>query len=401
MATQSTSQFVKVVIVGGGFGGLRTARELAGRPGFQVTLISATDYFTYYPQLYHAATGGVRSESSIPLAELLGDTGVTIVRDTLTQLDPTAQTITTLSGQSYQYDELVLALGSVTNYFGIPGLEEHAYNIKTIEGAERFKRHLHEQLTRTQQPELHYVIVGGGPTGVELAGALGEYLRRILRLHGISAPRYQIDLVEGAPRLLPRSSERVAQRVQRRLERLGVTVHTGAVVEAETARSLRLKGQSIASSTVVWTAGVGNNPFFHNNIDHFTLAKNGKVEVNEHLESRPHIYVLGDNAATPYSGLAQTALADADYVAADILAQHYGHRRRTYRPKLPVSVIPVGSGWAAVQWGSLELFGYLGWILRRLADLVGYHDLEGWGQAVRLWLQDSRRDDNCPICQSA
>jgi NADH:ubiquinone reductase (H+-translocating) len=397
MKTSSPSKH-RVVVAGAGFGGIRTALHLAKRPDIDVALISSNDTFAYYPQLYHAATGGVRAEAAIPLADLLAGSGVTLIQDTVTVLDPKVQTITTLSGAAHHYDELVLSLGSVTNYFGIPGLEEFSFNIKTIEGAEAFKHHLHEQLIRSHKPELHYVIVGGGPTGVELAGALGEYLRRITRQHGISAPKYQINLVEGALRLLPRSSERVAAKVQRRLERLGVTVHTGAVVEAETADSLRLKGESIASHTVVWTAGVGNNPFFRNNADHMTLAKNGKVEVNEYLEACPQVHVIGDNAATPYSGLAQTALADADFVACDIAAKLDGRRRPVYHPAMPVSVIPVGAGWAAVQWGRLELFGYVGWILRRLADLIGYHDLASWPHAVRTWLQDTRHEDGCPVC---
>lgn len=394
----TTRQPHRVVIAGGGFGGLRTALRLAHRPEVAVTLISQTGNFSYYPQLYHAATGGVRAEAALPLAGLLAGTGVELVEDTVAQLDPEEKVLTGLSGRHYGYDELVLGLGSVTNYFGIPGLEEFSFNIKTIEGAEAFKHHLHEQLMRGHKPELHYVIVGGGPTGVELAGALGEYLRRIVRIHNVAAPKYHIEIVEAAPRLLPRSSETVAARVQRRLERLDVVVKTGAVVEAETADTLRLKGESITSHTVVWTAGVSNNPFFRNNVDEFTLAKSSKVEVDEHLEARPHVYVIGDNANTTYSGLAQTALADGAFVARDILAKVHHRPRPAYRPKLPVSVIPVGNGWAAVQWGKLELFGYLGWVLRRLADLVGYHDLESWPRALGSWLQDGRREDNCPTC---
>jgi NADH dehydrogenase len=401
MKTTSPSHKHRVVVAGGGFGGLRAALQLAKHPEVHVTLVSPGGTFSYYPQLYHTATGGSRVESAIPLADLVAGTGIVLVDDTVTQLNPEQKIITGLTGRGYEYDDLVLALGSVTNYFGIPGLEEFSFNIKTIEGAERFKRHLHEQIMKSHKPELHYVIAGGGPTGVELAGALGEYLQHIVRQHSISAPRYQIDLVEAAPRLLPRSSERVAVRVQRRLEKLGVVVRTASVVKAETAGTLRLKGESITSHTVVWTAGVGNNPFFRNNIDHVTVAKNGKVEVDQHMEARPHVYVIGDNAATLYSGLAQTALTDGDYVADDIVDKLGGRHRHHYRPVRPVSVIPVGSGWAAVEWGRLELFGYLGWILRRLADLIGYHDLEGWPRAVRSWAQDSRVEDNCPICAQA
>ena len=398
MGAMSGQNVKKIIIAGGGFGGVRAARQLARLAGVQVTLISDSDAFTYYPQLYHAATGGSRAESAIPLAELLAGTSVQVVTDKVTGLDHAKKTLTTASKTTYEYDELILALGSVTNYFGIKGLEEFAYNIKSIDGAERFKLHLHTQLIEEKRPEAHYVVVGGGPTGIELAGALGEYLRRIMRLHGMATPKYRIELVEAAPRLLPRLPENQARKIQQRLESQGVHVSTGTVVEAETATGLRLKGEEMQTKTVVWTAGVANNPFFKDNIGEFTLAKNGRVEVDVHMEARPHVYVIGDNASTPFGGLAQTAVADANFVAADIARKLARQPRPAYQSKPGVSVIPVGSHWAAVQWGSLQLYGWSGWILRRLADLVAYSDIESWPQALRVWGQDGRHEDDCPLC---
>jgi NADH dehydrogenase len=153
-----------------------------------------------------------------------------------------------------------LALGNITNYFGIQGLPEYSYNIKTIEGAERFKAHLHSQLVEEKRPDVNYVIVGGGPTGVELAGALGSYLHRIVQLHHIAKLDYGIELVEVNPRLLPRLPESFSAKVQQRLEALGVKVITGEAVQGETASELMLKGEKISTKTVVWTAGMANNP---------------------------------------------------------------------------------------------------------------------------------------------
>jgi len=388
----------KIVIAGGGFGGVRAARQLARLTGVEITLISDSEAFTYYPQLYHAATGGSRAESAILLSQLLAGTAVRIVTDSVTKLDHAKKELTTASKNIYKYDELILALGSVTNYFGIKGLEEFAYNIKSIDGAERFKRHLHTQLVDEKRPDAHYVVVGGGPTGVELAGALGEYLRRIMRMHGMATPNYRIELIEAAPRLLPRLPEAQAQRIQKRLESLGVHVSVGTVVEGESATGLRLKGEVMETQTVVWTAGVANNPFYKHNASEFSLAKNGRVEVDVHMEARPDVYVIGDNASTPFGGLAQTAVADANFVASDIARKLAGQSRPAYQSKPGVSVIPVGSRWAAVQWGSLQLYGFSGWILRRLADLVAYSDIESWMQALRVWGQDGRHEDDCPLC---
>jgi NADH dehydrogenase len=331
------------------------------------------------------------------LSELLAGRHITLVHDTVTQLDPDRRVLSS-AGAKYHYDQLVLALGSVTNYFGIQGLEQFSYDIKSITGAERFKQHLHKELIDDRKPDLNYVVVGGGPTGVELAAALGDYLRRITRLHGLGHPRYRIELVEAAPRLLPRLPEAFSARVQRQLEALGVQVMTGAVVQAETAGALQLAGQSIATKTVVWTAGVANNPFFKANAALFKFAKNGKIEVDEHLQPSPHIYIIGDNASTQYSGMAQTAIADANFAADDIIHLYHNYPRVRYRPAAPVSVIPVGERWAAAQWGRFTFYGYPGFILRRLADLVGYADVESWSQALRVWLKDSRREDNCSIC---
>ncbi|MDB5178620.1 MAG: hypothetical protein JWN01_563 [Patescibacteria group bacterium] len=397
--TPNSQRKAHVLVIGGGFGGIRAAQKLARQRGVSVTLISAEDSFAYYPQLYHAATGGVHTESAISLTELLGGRGIEVVRDTITALDPEARTVTGAGGEAYHYDELILALGSVTNYFGIDGLEKFAYNIKSIDGAERFKQHLHKQLVEDHQADPNYVVVGGGPTGVELAAALGQYLRRIIKLHGLAKPNFQIELIEAAPRLLPRSPESMSARVQRRLESLGVKVMTGATVQAETAGALQVNGRPINTHTVVWTAGVANNPFFKANAAHFKLAKNGKAEVDNHLQSQPHIYVIGDNAATPYTGMAQTALNDADYVAADIVRALHGHDRPAYHPAAPISVIPVGENWAAAEWGRVLLYGYIGYVLRRFADLIGYADVESWPRAFKIWIQDTRREDNCLICE--
>jgi NADH dehydrogenase len=306
----------KVLIVGGGFAGVKTALELADDNRFAVTLLTENTDFRYYPTLFHAATGGKRANATIPLSRMFNDTPVHIRSGHATTLDRKAKTITTAQGEAIEYDTLVLALGVVTNYFGIPGLEEFSYGIKSIEQVERFKEHLHKQLIDDRKPDLNYVIVGGGPTGVELAGALPQYLRTIMAAHGIRQRNVHIDLVESAPRLLARGPRDTSRMVQRRLRRLGVRLHLGKVVQGETADSLTVSGKPIQSHTVIWTAGVTNNPFFSEN--HFVLMNRGKVATDVYLQAEENIFVLGDNANTPYSGLAQTAVRDGAFMAANL-----------------------------------------------------------------------------------
>jgi len=385
----------KVLIVGGGFGGIKTALELRDRDDVEITLLSDHADFRYYPTFFHTATGGLKSQSSIPLSAII-DERITFVLGKAAQLNREQKLVTTTDGRNLPYDTLVLGVGVVTNYFGIKGLREYSYSIKSIDEIQEFKRHLHMQLVSERKPDLNYVIVGGGPTGIELAGALPQYLRKIMRSHGIHRRAVHIDVIEAAPRLLPRSSKRTSRAVRRRLRKLGVRLYLNQTVEGQTADTLMVNGKPVQSHTVVWTAGVTNHPFYKDN--HFTLNERGKVVVNELLQTEQNIFVVGDNAATPYSGLAQTALYDAVFVAETIAKLLEGKKTRPYVPKQPVTVIPVGAGWAAVEWGKLHFAGWIGWLLRSAADWIGYHDFQPWWKASEQWLTEFGTEEDCVTC---
>ncbi|MDB5169621.1 MAG: hypothetical protein JWN82_17 [Candidatus Saccharibacteria bacterium] len=389
----------RVLIVGGGFGGVKAALELCDDNRFDVTLLSDDHNFRYYPTLYHAATGGKRANAIIPLATFFAKRSVTLVTGTATTLDRKAKTITTSQGEVHDYDTLILALGVVTNYFGIPGLAEFSYGIKSAEQVERFKAHLHQQLVDDHKPDLNYVIVGGGPTGIELAGALPQYLKQLMRSHGIQHRQVHIDLVEAAPRLMPKAPRDVARVLSRRLRRLGVRLHVGKVVQGQTANRLTVSGKPIQSHTVIWTAGVTNNPFFSDN--GFVLTKRGKVATDIYLQAEDNIFVLGDNANTPHSGLAQTAVTDGKFVADNLKRRIHGRSYKSYAAEEPWNVIPVGKHWAFASRGSFRTYGILGWFLREAADLVAFHDYEPWQAAGKQWLTEFGSEESCQICQTA
>lgn len=389
----------KVLIVGGGFGGVKAALELAGDDRFAVTLLSDQKDFKYYPTLYHAATGGRYANSSIPLDDLFRNRRVKLLHGTATQLDRRAKTLTLADGQQVEYDSIVLALGVVTNYFGIPGLQEYAYGIKSLEEVERFKQHLHQQLIDDRKPDLNYVIIGAGPTGIELAGALPEYLREIMHKHGLPERSVHIDLIEAAPRLLPRMPRDTSRMVQRRLKRLGVRLYTGQAVQAASPEDLTVNGKPIRSHTVIWTAGVTNHPFFKDN--GFALNPRGKVWVDTYLQAEDGVFVIGDNANTPFSGMAQTALYDGAFVAQNLKRRASGRNMQSYRAKQPITVIPAGKRWAAVLWGGLRMYGLLGWVLRELGDLVGFHDYMPWPKATEQWLTEFGTQESCRLCKAS
>ena len=393
---------MRVVIVGGGFGGVKTALELASNPKFHITLISDKDYFQYFPALYDTATGHNHLESWTPLSEVFSKhRNVKIVRDTIEAIEPDRHIVRSTSGKEYEYDNCVLALGVVTSYFGIEGLEEHAYGIKSHEQVEAFKDHLHSELTDTGHMDKNYIVVGAGPTGVELSAALVTYLKRIRKQHGVKDKKIHISLVEAAPRVLPRMSEAASRMVEKRLKKLGVDVRTNEKVEAEDDNGLKVNGHMIPSKTVIWTSGVANNPFYKANEHVFQFSKNGRVEVDDHMQAAPNIYVIGDNAFTKYSGMAQTALHDAIYVA-DHLKRLAEHRRlKVYKEVMPVTLVPVGEHWAIYEWHWLRFGGILASWTRRAADAIGYHDVLPIGQALGAWRAQMVTEETCPICNTA
>lgn len=397
ITTQAILQ--NVLIVGGGFGGIKAALELASSPHHQVTLVSSHDNFRYYPSLYRTATGGTQAHSNIPLTTIFAGKNVTLLAGKATTLDRRAKTLTLQDGQKLSYDILILGLGVVTNYFGIPGMAELSYSIKSRDDIKRFKHHLHQQLIDDRRPDLNYVIVGGGPTGIELAGALPEYLKRIMTWHGVKHKAVHIDLVESSPRLLPRMPADTSAMVTRRLKRLGVKLYTGKVVEGVAGDQLTVSGKPIRSHTVVWTAGVTNHPFFRDN--NFTLTARGKVATDMYLQAEENIYVIGDNANTPYSGMAQTALLDGDYVADSLKRKAEDLDPKNYKVKKPITVIPVGDRWATVLWGKTRLYGLVGWGLREMADLIAFADYEPWWKAGQQWLSGFETEEDCEICQLA
>lgn len=388
-----------VVIVGGGFGGVKTALELAEDNRFDVTLVSNRPHFQYFPTLYHTATGGLTAQSIIPLETIFADRPVHLINATATTMDRKAHTITLDNGKVLTYDAAVLALGTVTNYFGIEGLERYSYGIKSIEEINRFKAHIHQQLTDNKKPDMHYVIVGGGPTGIELAGALPSYLHRIMKNHGIKQRNVHVDLVEGAPRLMPRMPKATSRALARRLRSLGVRLHLGKPVQGETADALLVGGKPIQSHTVVWTAGMANNPFFAAN--GFSFGLRGKVAVNVYLQADDDVYVIGDNANTPYSGMAQTALHDAKFVARNLQRVADGKDPKAYKPKKPIYVTPVGYNWAAVMWGKLEFFGWIGAMLRSAADARAFADIQPLLQASKQWFTEFGTQEDCEVCRAA
>jgi len=373
------------VIVGGGFAGVKAALEISKRQLGKVTLISDETHFLHHATLYATATGKAMAESVVPLEEVFaGNTQVELVHDKIATVNPDKHTIKG-ERKTYHYDKLILALGSVTTYFGINGIAKHAFGIKTLEEVKEFNSHIKDEIIANRRLDKNYVIIGGGPTGIELAGALHEYLEHLTVVHQVDRSKINITLVEAAPRLVPRMSKTASRIIEKRLKSMGVKVLTNQKVESLGRDVITIDGKKYPTETAVWTSGVANNPFFETNKDAFKLAPNGRVEVNQYLEGSRDIYVLGDNNTMKYSGMAWPALNQATFVAEHLARVASKRPLVAFRPKMPPTGIPVGSNWSYVEWHGVYAAGISGHLIRRRMELHGYKQLLPRKVAVAAW----------------
>ncbi|MCA9342656.1 NAD(P)/FAD-dependent oxidoreductase [Candidatus Saccharibacteria bacterium] len=381
----SKSKSQKVVIIGSGFGGTKAALEIANKPGFDVTLISKTTNFDYHGALYRTATGNSPSEVVIPLREIFDRAkNVEVVLDEIERLNPEAKSVKSASGRRYEYDRLILALGNQINYFGLDGMEDKTFCINTIKHTIALR---HELISRFKsRKEVIIAVIGGGPSGVELAGELDNFAKKVTSRHNKKYVQPKVILIEGADRLLPIFDPVLSAKVYKRLKALGVDIKLSTKVNSCEQGKVCLDTGDIDADIIVWTAGSKIPEFYENNKEAFMLER-GRIKVNNHLQTVGHsnIYVIGDNAATKYTGMAQTALYDAVFVANNLVREHKGKKLKSYEPKRPIYAVPVGPKWAVLQTDKSQLSGARAWLLRRRADLDIFKNFEPYKRAVKRW----------------
>ncbi len=382
------------VIVGGGFAGVTAALELSKKQLGKITLISDQPYFLHHATLYATATGRSIHESVVDLEDMFAEYhDIDVVIDTMTKIDADKHIVFGAHGKKYIYDNLVIGIGVVTTYFGINGMADHSYGIKTLNEVNAFKDHIKSEVLADKHLDKNYVVIGAGPTGIELAGALQSYLLE-LKDRYMTKGKINITLVEAAPKILPRSSNTASKKVQKRLEDLGVKVLVNHKVEALTDDYIMIEGKKVPTHTAVWTSGVANHPFFGQHPDIFTLLDRGPrpVIVDDHMQAYKDIYVLGDNAAVPNAGVAWTAVRSARFVA-DHLARKITQRpfKKYHYPK-PAESFPIGDGWAYTEWRGIYAAGKTGYLIRRLMELKNYRALLPYDQAIAAWRSHTIRE---------
>lgn len=366
----------KVVIVGGGFGGVRAALDLARQSDIEVVLISKNHHFEYYPGLHKMVGISERATVHVPLESIFKDTGVTVVIGEAVEVNPITKTVVTTRG-SFHGDFLILALGSQTEYFGIPGLREMSYGFKSVEEARKLRHHIENCFKKHAHAEkaesvvgLHFVVVGAGPNGVDVAGELAVLGKEFAKKYKIPESLMTIDLVEGNSRVLPMLSEDVSHHVHQRLRELGVDVLCNRDLVKEDAWTVSLADMKIGAKTLIWTAGIITNELVKK-IPGFQLTKKDRVIVDEYLQAKDfeNVFIVGDAAETPYAGLAQTALYDGEFVANVISYKMKSKKPRVYVPHPNAFNIGVGPRWSVMMVGSFVMYGLIPYLLRTLIDI--------------------------------
>lgn len=382
----------RVVIVGAGFAGLKAARVLAHHPNVEITLIDRRNHHLFQPLLYQVATAGLSpAEIATPIRSVFS--GLANVRVILANVDRVVlnEKRVATDDQNYNYDYLVLACGAKHSYFNHPEWEDLAPGLKTLEQATEIRRRLllaFEMAEKEPNPDrqkelLTFVIVGGGPTGVEMAGAIAEIGRYTLEkdFRSIQPERARIVLVEAGPRVLAGFDEALSARALKDLEKLGVEVRTSTRVTDINSDGVKLDSESVRARTVIWAAGVQPSSLGRSLGTELDSLGRVRVESDLSLKDHPEVFVLGDQAHFPTAdgrglpGLAPVAMQQGRHAAENILRSIAGQDRQAFHYRDKGTMATIGRSKAVAQVGSWKiagLFAWWMWLFIHIFYLIGF-----------------------------
>lgn len=366
-----------IVILGAGYGGLRTALRLEKliEPvlDHRITLVDQNRHHQLVTQLHEVAGGRTPAEAiALPLEHLLGMRHIDLHQARVTGVDLDRRAVLTDRGE-LGFDYLVAALGSETNYYNIPGLREHSFPLKSLGDACLVHGHIHEMLAwaakqndrQARREALTFVVGGGGFTGVELAAELAESLPRLARRYGLLPDEPELVIIEAGNAILPGLDPRLVERATRALQRQGIGMILGNAAQSADARGVVLaSGQRVASRTVIWTGGVRAPESLEK--WGFPTGPAGRIRSNDFLEVAgiPGVYVVGDNALVideaskrPAAPSAQLAVAQGDIAAHNIHAAMLAGERKTYRTQMAGEAVSLGARNGVAWVGPLRLSG--------------------------------------------
>lgn len=391
---KNTTSLPRVVIVGAGFGGLQAARALRKAP-VHVTVIDRSNHHLFQPLLYQVATAALSpADISAPIRSILRkQKNAEVMLAEVTGIDVQEQQVLLHNNRSVPYDYLILATGARHTYFGHAEWETFAPGLKSLEDARILRRRLLlafeaaeiETETEQQKALLTFVLVGAGPTGVEMAGAIAELAHKALAsdFRHINPASARIILVEAGPRILPAFPESLAQKAHRELNHLGVEVRTNVAVEMIDADGVVIAGVHLPTKNIIWTAGVAASAAGH--WLNAEVDRAGRVKVSPYLHPPNHsnIFVIGDTASLfqdgkPLPGVAPVALQQGRYVAASI-AQLVTSKEPlpSFRYQNKGNLATVGRSFGLIELGRIRLAGFLAWcmwLVVHIFYLIGFRN---------------------------
>ncbi|MGZ3699583.1 MAG: NAD(P)/FAD-dependent oxidoreductase [Bdellovibrionota bacterium] len=368
-----------VVIIGGGFGGLTAARKLKNAP-VGITVIDRRNHHLFQPLLYQVATAGLSpADIAYPIRSVLrGQSNVEVLLGEVSGIDA-GRRVVTLDGRTLYYDYLIVATGTEQSYFGHEEWEKFAPGLKSISNATEVRRKIllafeaaeMETDSEKKRALLTFVLVGAGPTGVEMAGAIAELSHQALRadFRHIDPQSTRIVLVEAGPRILATFPATLSERAQVKLAKLGVEVRVGGRVERIDEDGVIVSGTRVHSRTVIWTAGVSASPAGKWLGAEMDRAGRVRVQPDLSVAGHPEIFVIGDTALVvqdgkPVPGVAPAAMQEARYVAQTIRRAVAGKTERApFRYRDKGNLATVGRAFAIADFGKMRLYGFLAWIL--------------------------------------
>lgn len=383
----------KVVILGAGFAGLNAARKLGGVRDIEVTVVDRENHHLFQPLLYQVAMAALSpADIAAPIRSLLSSANTRIIKAAVQRVDVAAKRVLTDAGE-FAYDYLLVACGAQHAYFGHEEWEPYAPGLKTLSQATEIRRRVLEAFeaaerepdAQARRRHLTFVVVGGGPTGVELAGAIGEMSRYTLArdFRSIDPRQTRVMLVEAGPRILPAFDAKLAARAMRDLESLGVQVWTSAKVTEVNAQGVVIGSEQIAAATVLWGAGVRASDVGR------TLGAEvdpvGRVLVNPDLSiaQHPEVFVAGDLArcngpdGKPLPGVALVAMQEGVYVAQAIKNDLAGKARTPFAYFDMGQLATIGRSRAVCEIFGVRLTGFIAWwvwLLVHIYRLSGFRN---------------------------
>ncbi len=405
---------IRIVILGGGFGGIRCALDCASRfkDEASVTLIDRSSYHSFTPALYEIASAyqptedpfalKLRRAVAIPYKDIFEKAKINFIQAEVASVDLTASHAVLDGGSSIDFDYAVFALGSQMADFGIPGVNEYSYQFKTTDDAvalhSKLENLFQEAVKGKVNLPIKFLIIGAGFTGIELAAELMTCARKMATHYGLNNRSFSAVLFEAGPTILPMVKEKDRKKIMKRLTDVGVVVMTSSVIENVLTDSVKLKsGHTVTGSAVVWTAGVRPNKLAQS-ITGLSVTDKGRIVVDENLkvEKSTNLFAMGDcvefidsRTQKPIPGLAYLAQAQGGIVARNLYRLINKKKLDKYYPSYDYWVAPVGGKFAVAHLSGLGTYsGVAGWLIRAFIDLKYFLSILPFPKAFKLFGKD-------------